>query len=96
MVGAKYGTVFAPMLSDTLAHFSLTDFIKALVGMGQQYRTSSPEELILVGKQLGYFERYAIELAPNWALGTDPFVFKNVFPAEVAALSQARGTELPD
>ncbi len=95
-VGAILQTVFAPMLSDTLAHFSLTDFIKALVGMGQQYRTSSPEELILVGKQLGYFERYAIELAPNWALGTDPFVFKNVFPAEVAALSQARGTELPD
>ncbi|NIL76471.1 MULTISPECIES: AarF/UbiB family protein [Rhodococcus] len=95
-VGMILQTVFAPMLSDTLAHFSLTDFIKALVGMGQQYRTSSPEELILVGKQLGYFERYAIELAPDWALGTDPFVFKNVFPAEVAALSQARGIVLPD
>lgn len=95
-VGLILQAVFAPMLSDTLAHFSLTDFIKALVGMGKQYRTSSPEELILVGKQLGYFERYAIELAPNWALGTDPFVFKNVFPAEVAALSQARGIELPD
>ncbi|MDJ0393756.1 AarF/UbiB family protein [Rhodococcus sp. G-MC3] len=95
-VGLILQAVFAPMLSDTLAHFSLTDFIKALVGMGKQYRTSSPEELILVGKQLGYFERYAIELAPNWALGTDPFVFKNVFPAEVAALSQARGVELPD
>ncbi|MET0196867.1 MULTISPECIES: ABC1 kinase family protein [Nocardiaceae] len=95
-VGLILQAVFAPMLSDTLAHFSLTDFIKALVGMGKQYRTSSPEELILVGKQLGYFERYAIELAPNWALGTDPFVFKNVFPAEIAALSTARGVELPD
>lgn len=95
-VGQILQAVFAPMLSDTLAHFSLTDFIKALVAMGKQYRTSSPEELILVGKQLGYFERYAIELAPNWALGTDPFVFENVFPAEVAALSRARGVELPD
>ncbi|QCB52486.1 AarF/ABC1/UbiB kinase family protein [Rhodococcus sp. PAMC28707] len=95
-VGSILQSVFAPMLSDTLAHFSLTDFIKALVGMGQHYRTSSPEELILVGKQLGYFERYAIELAPNWALGTDPFVFKNVFPAEVAALAHAREVDLPD
>lgn len=94
-VGVILQAVFAPMLSDMLAHFSLTDFIKALIGMGKQYRTSSPEELILVGKQLGYFERYAIELAPNWALGTDPFVFKNVFPAEVAALSTARGIHLP-
>jgi hypothetical protein len=29
-------------------------------------------------------------------LGTDPFVFKNVFPAEIAALSEARGIELPE
>lgn len=95
-VGAILQSVFAPMLSATLAHFSLADFIRALVGMGKQYKTSSPEELILVAKQLGYFERYAIELAPNWALGTDPFVFKNVFPAEIAALSEARGIELPE
>lgn len=95
-VGAILQSVFAPMLSSTLAQFSLADFIRALVGMGKQYKASSPEELILVAKQLGYFERYAIELAPDWALGTDPFVFKNVFPAEIAALAAAEGIELPD
>ena len=48
-----------------------------------------------MGKQLGYFERYAVALAPGWKLGRDLFLFRNVFPAEVAAKLATDGGELP-
>ncbi|MDT7635046.1 MAG: hypothetical protein QOI50_6976, partial [Pseudonocardiales bacterium] len=43
-----------------------------------------------------YFERYSAALAPDWVLGTDPFVLRNIFPAEATARAAALGLELPD
>ena len=37
-----------------------------------------PQELILFGRQLGYFERYAVALAPDWVLGADPLLLRNI------------------
>lgn len=48
-----------------------------------------------MGKQLGYFERYAVALAPGWKLGRDLYLFRNVFPTEVATKIAEEGTELP-
>jgi len=51
--------------------------------------------VLLMGKQLGYFERYAVALAPGWRLGQDLYLFRNIFPEEVAAKVAADGIELP-
>jgi hypothetical protein len=56
----------------------------------------SPQELVLVTKQLLYFERYAKELAPDWALARDLYLVRNVFPEAVAEKAAAEGIVLPD
>ena len=57
---------------------------------------TTPRELVLVSKQLLYFERYARRLAPGYVLARDLFLLRNIFPAEVAAAAAERGVELPD
>ena len=67
----------------------------ALVEVGRTWGVASPEELVLFGKQLGYFERYAAELAPDWTLGADLYLLRNVFPEQVAARAAELGVTLP-
>ncbi|MDP1820812.1 MAG: hypothetical protein Q8K58_13105 [Acidimicrobiales bacterium] len=55
----------------------------------------SPQELVLVRKQLIYFERYAKELAPDWAIARDLYLVKDVFPDEVAKKAADEDIELP-
>ncbi|TCN50079.1 putative unusual protein kinase regulating ubiquinone biosynthesis (AarF/ABC1/UbiB family) [Rhodococcus sp. SMB37] len=95
-VGRQVAETFAPLLGRDLSELRLSALIGALVSLGRQWNTSSPEELVLFGKQVGYFERYATALAPGWVLGRDPFVFRNVFPEEVAIRIAESGVRLPD
>ena len=71
-MGARLAMVLRPLLSMRLAELNLPDLMDALLDMGQQWGVVGPEPLILFGKQLGYFERYAVDLAPDWVLGNDP------------------------
>ena len=69
---------------------------KGIVSMMDGFGVESPQELVLVTKQLLYFERYARELAPGWALARDLYLVKNIFPDEVAKKAADEGIELPD
>ncbi|WP_182357955.1 ABC1 kinase family protein [Tomitella gaofuii] len=95
-VGVQLQAVLAPVLAGDLAALRLSDLIMALIEVGRQWGAASPEELVLFGKQLGYFERYAAVLAPGWALGSDLYLFRNIFPDAVAAKAAATGVTLPD
>ncbi|HET8992874.1 MAG TPA: AarF/ABC1/UbiB kinase family protein [Rhodococcus sp. (in: high G+C Gram-positive bacteria)] len=95
-VGRQVAETFAPLLGRDLSELRLSALIGALVSLGRRWNTTSPEELVLFGKQVGYFERYATALAPGWVLGRDPFVFRNVFPEEVAIRIAESGVSLPD
>ncbi len=95
-VGLQVAAALAPLLGRDLGELRLSELIMALVGIGKKWGVASPEELVLFGKQLGYFERYATELAPGWVLGQDLFLFRNVFPDAVAAKARELGIELPD
>lgn len=95
-VGRQVADAFGPLLGGDMSELRLSELIGALVSLGRKWNTSSPEELVLFGKQLGYFERYATALAPGWVLGRDPFVFRNVFPDEVAIRITESGMSLPD
>ncbi len=94
-VGRQLATALAPVLKGKLAQLDMGKVAARLVEFGKRRGAFGPDQLILMGKQLGYFERYAVALAPGWRLGQDLYLFRNVFPAEVAAKAAAEGVELP-
>jgi predicted unusual protein kinase regulating ubiquinone biosynthesis (AarF/ABC1/UbiB family) len=95
-VGARLQMAFGPMLDLGVASVSLAEVFKGIVQMMDGLGVESPQELVLVTKQLLYFERYAKELAPDWALARDVFLVKNIFPEEAAARAAQDGIALPD
>jgi predicted unusual protein kinase regulating ubiquinone biosynthesis (AarF/ABC1/UbiB family) len=95
VVGQQLKTVLRPLLGGDLSRLNLSALTVGLVEFGKRLGLATPDPLILMGKQLGYFERYAIALAPNWNLGKDLYLFRNVFPAEVAAKTAELGIHLP-
>ena len=93
--GDDIARALAPLIAGDLADMKITDLIMGLVEIGRQWNLASPEALVLLGKQIGYFERYAVELAPQWNLGRDLFLYRNVFPEAVQAKAAADGVALP-
>ena len=91
-MGDQLAMVLQPLLSTRLAELEPPRPDDALLDMGQQWGVVGPEQLILFGKQLGYFERYAVGLAPDWVLGSDPDLMRNIAPLEVTATAQARSS----
>ncbi|MCX4092628.1 ABC1 kinase family protein [Nocardia sp. alder85J] len=94
-VGRQLATALAPVLAGQLANLDMGKVAGRLVEFGKRRNASGPEQLMLMGKQLAYFERYAKALAPGWRLGQDLYLFRNIFPDEVAAKAAATGLELP-
>jgi predicted unusual protein kinase regulating ubiquinone biosynthesis (AarF/ABC1/UbiB family) len=94
-IGRQLATALAPVLSGKLAKLDMGKVAARLVEFGKRRGASGPQQLLLMGKQLGYFERYAVALAPGWRLGQDLYLFRNIFPEEVAAKVAADGIELP-
>ncbi len=95
-IGAQLAIVLGPLLSGELAHLDLGTLTGQLVEFGRRRGMIGPQPLILMGKQLSYFERYAVALAPRWRLGSDLYLFRNIFPAAVTAAAARAGTDLPD
>ena len=85
-----------PMLTQGIGEVSLGDQLKLNLDLAKQYGATAPKELLLVSKQLMYFERYAKTLAPNYVLARDLFLLKNVFPEAVAEAARERGVVLPE
>jgi len=56
----------------------------------------SPQEMMLITKQLLYFERYARVHAPDWALARALYLVKNIFPEEAAKKAADLGVAFPD
>lgn len=88
-MGTRLAMVLQPVLSMRLAELNLSDLIDALLDMGEQWGVVGPEELILFGKQLGYFERYAVNLAPDWVLGNDAGLLSNIAPRGLVSTTAA-------
>jgi predicted unusual protein kinase regulating ubiquinone biosynthesis (AarF/ABC1/UbiB family) len=95
-VAARLKAVLDPMFDLALGEVSLAEMLRQQVELQQEYSARAARELVLVSKQLVYFERYAKELAPTYNMARDLFLVQNVFPAEVAAACAERGITLPD
>lgn len=94
-IGRQLATALAPVLSGKLAQLDMGKVAGRLVEFGKRRGASGAGQLMLMGKQLGYFERYAKALAPGWRLGQDLYLFRNIFPDEVAAKVASEGIALP-
>jgi predicted unusual protein kinase regulating ubiquinone biosynthesis (AarF/ABC1/UbiB family) len=95
-LGWVLGALFGPLLDAPISRLNSRKITDMLLATARQYSGSAPPELTLFTKQLLYFERYSAALAPDWVLGTDPFVLKNIFPVEAAERAAALGLAMPD
>ena len=63
--------------------------------MAEQFGASAPQELVLITKQLLYFERYAKALAPDYNMARDLYLVKNIFPEAVGGQGRRARRHLP-
>ena len=85
--------IVGPILGRPLSEISYGQVLIDIVRIGTRYEVRLPRELVLVAKQLLYFERYAKLMAPDWAILADPellaFLFGDMASAEVGEPDQA-------
>lgn len=75
--------IVEPLLDRTLADVSYGEVLVEIIRVGASYDVRLPRELVLVAKQLLYFERYAKLLAPDWTILADPDLLGFLF-AEIS------------
>jgi predicted unusual protein kinase regulating ubiquinone biosynthesis (AarF/ABC1/UbiB family) len=95
-VAARLKAVLDPMFDLAIGEVSLAQLLRQQVDLQREYGARAARELVLVSKQLMYFERYAKELAPSYNMARDLYLLQNVFPEAVAAACAERGVTLPD
>ena len=95
-VAARLKMVLDPMFDMTLGEVSLAEMVRQQLELQREYGARAARELVLVSKQLMYFERYAKELAPDYNMARDLFLIRNVFPDAVSHACAERGVALPD
>lgn len=86
----------SPFLDKPIGELSLGEMLQEQLNLADQFGMVGDPTLALMGKQFLYFERYVKVLAPQWSMLTDPFLFKNLWPEEIAAKCAAEGIDLPD
>ena len=94
-VGMRIQMVVAPMIGKS-SSMSLADFIMSSLDMMKQFGLTAPKEMVLFSKQMLYMERYIKGLAPDWSFASDPFLVKNIFPAEAGKKAAELGMVFPD
>jgi predicted unusual protein kinase regulating ubiquinone biosynthesis (AarF/ABC1/UbiB family) len=75
--------IVEPVLQRPLSEISYGEVLVDIVRIGTRYDVRLPRELVLVAKQLLYFERYAKLMAPDWTILDDPELFGFLFGAVV-------------
>lgn len=70
-----------PIATKPLAEISYGELLGHILTVATRYHVVLPRELVLVVKQLLYFERYAKELAPNYRLLADQRILEHLVGA---------------
>jgi ubiquinone biosynthesis protein len=81
-----------PILGRPLSEISYGQVLIDIVRIGTSYEVRLPRELVLVAKQLLYFERYAKLMAPDWNVLSDPDLISFLFEG---LETHAVGEDLP-
>lgn len=64
--------IVEPIIGKPLSEISYGQILVDIVRIGTRYEVRLPRELVLVAKQMLYFERYAKLIAPDWNILNDP------------------------
>lgn len=95
-VGRLLQAATEPVLDAQARSIDLAELFGTQLDLARQMGVQAPRELMLVAKQLFYFERYMKELAPGYALARDLYLVKNIWPVEAAARAAQLGVSFPD
>ncbi|HEY1972713.1 MAG TPA: AarF/UbiB family protein [Pseudonocardia sp.] len=95
-LGWTLRALFEPLLDSPVSGLDTRKIIDLMLSTARQHAGENPPELTLFAKQLVYFERYSAALAPGWVFAADPYVVRNIFPAEATARAAQLGLTLPD
>lgn len=95
-IGRLLQAATEPVLDAQARSIDLAELFGTQLDLARQMGVQAPRELMLVAKQLFYFERYMKELAPGYALARDLYLVKNIWPAEAAARAAELGVVFPD
>jgi predicted unusual protein kinase regulating ubiquinone biosynthesis (AarF/ABC1/UbiB family) len=93
-VGARLQMVMEPMLTLTASSVDLGTVMKQQIELAESMGAKAPQELMLVSKQVFYFERYVKGLAPDYTMMRDLYLTKNVIP-EAKETAAQRGITFP-
>ena len=85
----------APFLATGVEEVSFAEVFRNAFTAIETLGAELPPELVLIFKQLFYFEGYTKALAPDLVIPTDLYLIRNVLPAEVAERVDQLGIELP-
>jgi predicted unusual protein kinase regulating ubiquinone biosynthesis (AarF/ABC1/UbiB family) len=93
-VGARLQMVMEPMFTLSAASVDLGAVMKQQIDLAESMGAQAPQELMLVSKQVFYFERYVKGLAPDYQMMSDLYLTKNIIP-ETKEVAAARGVVFP-
>ncbi len=95
-VGLRLQMVLQPVFEQAAGVVDLGEVFKQQVALAESMGAKAPQELMLIGKQVFYFERYVKGLAPGYQMAKDLFLIKNIWPEEAAARARQLGVEFPE
>ena len=95
-VGQRLQMVMGPIMQLDSSSVDLGEVFKQQIELAETMGAKAPQELMLVAKQVFYFERYIKALAPSYVMAQDLYLFKNIMPGEVAAKAAELGVTFPD
>ncbi len=95
-IGAFLNAMLAPILLGGYGTINITQLVSQSLELLKAFQASVPRQLVLIGKQLLYIDRYTRHLAPDYTITADPLIVKNIFPAEAAAKATELGVALDD
>jgi predicted unusual protein kinase regulating ubiquinone biosynthesis (AarF/ABC1/UbiB family) len=75
---ADMARIIKPLMQKPLGEISYGEVLVDVVRIGTRHHVRLPRQLVLVAKQLLYFERYAKKMAPGWNVLADPEVLASV------------------
>lgn len=82
-IAADLASTIAPQLAEPCPSYG--QLLISVLRVGARHGAAAPRDLVLVGKQLLYFERYVRLLAPDWSLLTDPLLADVLLPSDPQA-----------
>lgn len=89
--------IVEPIMGAPLSEISYGQILVDIVRIGTRYEVRLPREMVLVAKQMLYFERYAKLMAPDWNIMNDPEIISFLFDGlESQAVGQAGADEFAE